>query len=184
METTIKHNSYFIQLKELNTLKKWSNKQSFNIIFDSDIDGDGTDTLRALILNKSNLYFIHIDDSNNVFGGYLPSTIKELNVHIKDSNSFIFSLIRNGKINNQQYVHIHYDIKESNAFVLNSNELFGLYAFGFYCSADIFVDKIGSKESFCNPRWFNYGNNNINALVNENYRSKYVINRIIVLQMY
>ncbi|KAL7721483.1 TLDc domain-containing protein [Entamoeba marina] len=78
----------------MNILKQWSNKNTFNIIFDSRVDGDGwNNVLYNRVLNECNLYFISFDGDNNVYGGYLNTKIdKSTSGYISDRNSFVFSL--------------------------------------------------------------------------------------------
>ncbi|KAL7715535.1 TLDc domain-containing protein [Entamoeba marina] len=140
-EASSSFNNNYLTIEEttiIDCLKKWSGKNSYSILFDSDIDGNGTDnTLPHKILGKNKLYFIHFDENQNVFGGYINSTIDIIQNWIKDPKAFLFSLIRNGKIKNEQY-----PIQKNSmdrAFSLYNN-WYRLYCFG-QGTSDILVEK-------------------------------------------
>ncbi|KAL7722955.1 TLDc domain-containing protein [Entamoeba marina] len=167
----------------MNLLKQWSNKNTFNIIFDSDIDGDGwNNVLYNKVFKKSNLYFISFDGNNNVYGGYLDTKIDKSGdwIWITDKNAFIFSLIRNGKVNNKKYF-----MKQGKdqAIILWNNDPNGyLYQFG----SDIGVYKMGSNYSCCteNNEYCDYEYNNDNKpLTDITLPNKFVVQRIVVIKM-
>ncbi|KAL7718457.1 TLDc domain-containing protein [Entamoeba marina] len=171
------------ELKEINAsleiLYEWSDKHNFNIIFDSEKDGDGREVLANKVRNKKNLYFISFDNENNVFGGYLSEFINKTG-WIKDTSAFVFSLIRNGKIENMKYK--IKDGQDGNSFYLYTNcDL--LYCFGYNDgrSYDVTVLKIGcSGAYFCNPCSYEY-NGKQQPL--RNNTTNYIIKRIVVLEM-
>ncbi|KAL7722332.1 TLDc domain-containing protein [Entamoeba marina] len=141
-------------LNGINVLKKWCQKNELITIFDSDINGDGSkNVLKNIVMNRKNLYFINIDIYNNVFGGYLTSSIKVTSAYTHDENAFIFSLIRDGKINQKKFM-----IKKShakNAFYLEKNRDH-LYTFGGGGKWDFVIFKVGSGRSYCNQHSFEY----------------------------
>ncbi|KAL7714231.1 TLDc domain-containing protein [Entamoeba marina] len=141
----------------LEAMKKWSGFNSFNVIFDSDLHGNGDNTLVPGIFNKSNLYFITYDDKRNVFGGFIKEDISEFQEDYFDDNAFVFSFIRNGKMKN-----VKYDIFR-----------------GFFGAFEVNTSVEGSDCSQCN---FNY-NGELNALVETHQPTTYVVERIIVVQM-
>ncbi|KAL7719445.1 TLDc domain-containing protein [Entamoeba marina] len=168
-----------ISCTSINILKQWSNKTNFNVIFDSDVDGDGSNNvLNKIVMNKSNLYFITLDENNNVFGGYINVKIIELDEFsgfISDDNAFIFSLIKDGKVKNTKY-----SIKSDDfALYLHRNDLNDyLYDFG----DDICVNRIGNSKSYCQCGLYDY------YIENPFIGSSHPINffqtkRIIVIEM-
>ncbi|KAL7721843.1 TLDc domain-containing protein [Entamoeba marina] len=177
-DSTQINNKKFIGFNDpIDLLKKWSNKTTFNVVFDSDINGNGENVLLNLVFNKSNLYFISFDENNNVYGGYIGNEINRYNQDILDENAFVFSLIRNGKVNNRVYS-IHEG--ENRAFWLFSkNSECWLYAF-----ADFVVSKIGVDLSFCVDDNFFYDyKNDITPLTYVTYPKKFIVERVIALQM-
>ncbi|KAL7717254.1 TLDc domain-containing protein [Entamoeba marina] len=173
-DTRIQQDKEIIELiPSFNKLKEWSGKQICSIIFDSDIDGDGTNNvLMNKVMNKKNLYFISFDNENNVFGGYVDITIDTTGLYTTDPNSFTFSLIRNGKMKN-----IKYNIKNDHqlyAFYLRPNDFF--YTFG--GSHDILVYKIGNSNSHCDPYSYEY-NGEKHPFVDNFY---FITKRILVLK--
>ncbi|KAL7722954.1 hypothetical protein QTN25_000540 [Entamoeba marina] len=73
----VNDNEMNIIINSINLLKQWSNQNTYNIIFDSKIDGDGwTDNiLHDRVFNRSNVYFITFDTNNNVFGCFITKKI-------------------------------------------------------------------------------------------------------------
>ncbi|KAL7715465.1 TLDc domain-containing protein [Entamoeba marina] len=166
----------------MNVLKQWSNKNTSNVIFDSDIDGNGNkNVLHDKVLNKSNLYFIHFDSDNNVCGGYISTKIDKSDGWIFDKNSFVFSLIRNGKVNNKRYF-----LKQntSRAFILfNDHPGDQLYQFG----NDIIVWNVGIDRSCCtdnfNYCWYDYKNDKKPLSDTTSPPDRFVVQRIVVVEM-
>ncbi|KAL7717070.1 TLDc domain-containing protein [Entamoeba marina] len=146
-------NKHVNQTVLINVLKEWSNKGTFNIIFDTDENGDGDNlVLHNTVMGKSNLYFIIFDDKQNVFGGYVSKKINRSGfAPIYDNNAFLFSLIRNGKTVNEKYV-----IKQncSNyAFMLCNLPDGRLYTFGKH---DASIKRIGDNQSYCRFDEYDY----------------------------
>ncbi|KAL7717644.1 TLDc domain-containing protein [Entamoeba marina] len=162
----------------IETLKKWSNKAEFMILFDSDLQGDGAETLSKSIINKRDIYFIHFDNNTNVFGGYVSSVITQTTGYVEDSNSFVFSLIRNGVVKKTRYL-IKNDKKGYAFGLVNEKHSSILYSFGKF--DNIFVYRIGRTDSFCDPNSFDYGGD-ANPFVNT-LPDQFTVQRIIILQM-
>ncbi|KAL7718026.1 TLDc domain-containing protein [Entamoeba marina] len=179
MFTLNENNQFKRNIKSIGLLKEWCMLDNYTIIFDSDIYGNGMESLEHILKNKNQLYFIHFDDDDNVFGGYLSSRIDMINIDVKDNTSFLFSLIRNGEIKNKKY-----SIRsscEEHAFCLMLEDNF-LYEFGpgdFF--SDITICKIGCKNSCCDPNSYEY-NDEKNPLT-LSFIYDFTINRILILQM-
>ena len=95
----------------INKLEEWSKLKFNQIVYDSDIDGKSNEIFRNKIINHSHLYFIVIDDKNNVFGYYFPGKIDNIGNDIYDPNIFMFSLNSNGrcdvmKFNNKESIQL------------------------------------------------------------------------------
>ncbi|KAL7719024.1 hypothetical protein QTN25_003408 [Entamoeba marina] len=162
--------------QSMNVLTKWSNKQHNQILFDSDVDGDGgRNVLRQRVLKKDHLYFITFDDKKNVFGGYIDSKIMNTDTYVKDPKSFLFSLINKGEVKNTKY-----DVKResvNNAFkILSSNTHNSLYLF----ANDLMVCKPKNTKSLCDQFCYEY-NGEINPLTES---TNFTTQRIIVLRMF
>ncbi|KAL7718499.1 TLDc domain-containing protein [Entamoeba marina] len=181
--------------KSLRALKHWFCLKTLNIIFDSDIDGDGSgNVLFNKVFGRRNLYFLTFDDNDNIFGGFVREYIDKFNYYLYGDDAFVFSLIKNGHQNNAQY-RIGDEYK-NDAFILRSNvsKTDALYAFGY----EIYVYSIGNPESeiFCEEfgdevsRYtklaygcrfdFNEKQSPIIASTNAN---PFAIQRIIIIQM-
>ena len=50
-------------------------ERSINKLFDSEVDGDDVEYFKFFVKDHNQLYFIVIDDHNNVFGHYHPGYI-------------------------------------------------------------------------------------------------------------
>ncbi|KAL7722474.1 TLDc domain-containing protein [Entamoeba marina] len=173
---TVKHLSHcqLIQ-KEIDVLIQWCELENYKIIFDSDIDGDGKGTLVSSILDKSNLYFIHIDKNDNVYGGYIPTKIHYLTNSCSDT--FVFSLLRNGKVKNERY--FLKDPSETRSFWLSPNNN-ALFFFGCIIRADICTCRIGDK-SHCDVNLFDYKKDK-NPLT-DCFPNSFKLQRILVIEM-
>ncbi|KAL7716104.1 TLDc domain-containing protein [Entamoeba marina] len=160
----------------MNILKEWSNKNTSNIIFDSKVDGNGSNNvLHNRVMNRSNMYFIHFDENNNVYGGYLNTKVNNSYDYsdkyecydIHDKNAFVFSLTRNAQL-----------------FFLHNKRKDGLL---YYFGNDVRVHKVDGKESFCKGAdseyyWYNYGNVN-KPFTDITHPNEFAVQRIVVLQM-
>ncbi|KAL7720783.1 hypothetical protein QTN25_002002 [Entamoeba marina] len=161
----------------IDVLLRWSNKSDSIVLYDSDysIDSSSLSFIHSII-NKSNLYFIVID-KNNVFGGYVNTVIQQTNTSVKDDNTFIFSLIKNGISTNQRY-YKNYD-DTSIGFSLYDDET-DLFSFGSY-AGDIHVCNLNLKESVCCPCSFEY--NGETSPFQLSMGEEFQVERLIVMQM-
>ena len=62
----------------MDVLKEWSGMDSFTVLYDSLRDYKDDKKFKKKIMNHSNLYFIVIDENNNIFGHYHPSEMSEM----------------------------------------------------------------------------------------------------------
>ncbi|KAL7716146.1 TLDc domain-containing protein [Entamoeba marina] len=168
-----------MEVELINFLIDWACCDECEIIFDSDLNGNGDDlTLFKSVWNKRNLCFICIDGNGNVFGGYLTSTIDQDKYWIRDEDAFVFSLMRNGEIKEEHYP-IRINLDGRRAFELYGNRDMGaLYEFG----DDIYVCKVGCYESKCKKARFSYYKEELPFVDNEHPHS-FKVERIIILQM-
>ncbi|KAL7714419.1 TLDc domain-containing protein [Entamoeba marina] len=173
-------NVNFVQ--SINKMKEWSGKQHYNIIFDSKIDGDGSNNvLGDKVMNKKNLYFIHFDNRQNIYGGYVNELIDGYRKDINDPNSFVFSLKRNNQNTLKKYL-IKQD-QHHHAFYLCSNYKV-LYSFGSTNGStcdDITTLKVGDPQSYCKP--YSYEYNGENKPLSDDGKKGLTVERILVIQM-
>ncbi|KAL7719715.1 TLDc domain-containing protein [Entamoeba marina] len=164
----------------LDILKSWSGKSSCNIIFDSDIIGNGKITLPSIVMNKSHLYFIHIDGNNNIFGGYIENRIEYYDTYISDENSFMFSLMKEGKVVNRKY-NIKTNCSGMAFCLMNSRDC--LYIFGaigkFLRCLSIY--RIGHNNPYSRACCYDFNNENFPFFTN--LVDKYPLLRILVIEM-
>ncbi|KAL7718967.1 TLDc domain-containing protein [Entamoeba marina] len=80
------------------TIKKWCNKDTMSLIYDTDIDGEDNTSFQRAITGKPCLYFILIDAKGNVFGGFNRKFVTRIGRRMDDRNHFIFSLNSNNRI--------------------------------------------------------------------------------------
>ena len=169
-------------------LEEWTDKKCEKVIFDSTKDNwsQNSSVFDSKVINKSNLMFVIEDTNRNKFGGYVTSTINQRNNYINDSNSFLFSLKSNGRINGMMKFEVQSNY-EKNAFYLDQKSNTQLFRFG--PNHTILVYKENSKGSSYNCHDNNYynfhgatsaffqnSNNNTNS---QHYTPK----RITVIQM-
>ena len=83
--------------KHIKTLEEWSGQQVNNVLYDSDIDGKGSEIFRDKILNHNHLYFIVIDSNGNMFRYYDYDIINSYfdYKYNYDYNIFIITLYNN-----------------------------------------------------------------------------------------
>ncbi|KAL7718480.1 TLDc domain-containing protein [Entamoeba marina] len=179
--STILNDEDVIFVQSINKMKEWSGKQHYNIIFDSKIDGDGSNNvLSDKVINKKNLYFIHFDNRQNIYGGYVNELIDGYDEDINDPNAFVFSLKRNNQNTLKKY-----SIKQDQhhyAFYINSKQDL-LYNFGSddnICK-DITTSKVGDPGSYCNP--YSYEYNGENKPLSDDTNNEFTVERILVIQM-
>ena len=93
----------------MNVLEEWSGKKYSQVVFDSSVDKFDGKTLKTKVVNKDHLYFIVVDDKNNVFGHYHCSAITE-NEATYDDNIFMFTLNSNGRCSPKKFDSIHTNV--------------------------------------------------------------------------
>ncbi|KAL7721032.1 TLDc domain-containing protein [Entamoeba marina] len=158
-----------------NILKYWSHSNQLSVIFDSDLHGNGYGTLFRAVYNKNNLYFIHFDNNDNIYGGYLFSTINKVNKFIEDPKAFVFSLVKNGDIKKETYLlTTQFKTRAFCLFSENSNHL--LLQFG----CDICAYEINRNLSNCKPLCYDYNGIDTPFVGTKNTFS---LQRLIVVQM-
>ncbi|KAL7714597.1 TLDc domain-containing protein [Entamoeba marina] len=168
----------------LETLKNWCGLNKIKVIFDSDIDGDGSGTLARSIAGLGSLYFITFDDNNNVFGGFLSSMAKleqtEFGLQmpaVTDSNCFLFSLIRDGSTDLRKW-DVNTDGKKR-VFHCNyrNSQSDELYAFGM---GRFLINRIGVDSTLGNLGSCFY---DLNTYETPNFDNNCHVQRILVLKM-
>ncbi|BFU22935.1 predicted protein [Entamoeba histolytica] len=169
---------------QIHQLEEWTNRKVGNILFDSDIDdwNKNTSVFGERIMNKEHIIIIIEDEEENKFGGYVNSKIDKVDEWINDSQSFVFSLDSNGRMEGMK----KFDIKEpGHAFWLCNQSydiLFGFGGDGKYLK-DIVVYKENTKtESYCNQRSFEYKGIR-NSLCGKEFPEHFTPKRIIVIEM-
>ncbi|KAL7714425.1 TLDc domain-containing protein [Entamoeba marina] len=180
--STISNDENVNFVQSINKMKEWSGKQHYNIIFDSKIHGNGSNNvLGDKVMNKKNLYFIHFDNRQNIYGGYVNELIDGYFKFINDPNAFVFSLKRNNQNTLKKY-----SIKQNqhhHAFSLCSNQDL-LYYFGITDDSkctDITTLKIGDPHSYCDP--YSYEYNGENKPLSDGSDNIFTVERILVIQM-
>ncbi|ELP88946.1 hypothetical protein EIN_490550 [Entamoeba invadens IP1] len=89
--------SLMILEKHKETLRSWSEKRSFRVIYDSTIDSFNSTTFNAQVVGLNNVMVLVFDSKENVFGGYtekcIPVCGKDEYKYIEnDQKFFVFSL--------------------------------------------------------------------------------------------
>ena len=105
--------------ENIEILEEWSERQVDNILYDSDRDGKDSQTFRNKIMNHQHLYFIIIDNQNNVFGHYHDSVINKIGSSIFDKKIFLFTLFSNGRCEAKKYkpiIEVSTKISNDNGF--------------------------------------------------------------------
>ena len=144
---------YNLNKEEIEQIEKWTNKKCGEVIYDSNNQNWDTNTVfYDKIWNKKNFVIITEDTDNNKFGGYLTTQVTKSESWHNDSNSFIFSLQSNGRINGMK----QFKIKNSdNAFWLCNRGHWAHFAFGNGC--DYCVHGGNDKSSsYCKQCDYNY----------------------------
>ncbi|BFU19004.1 predicted protein [Entamoeba histolytica] len=172
-------------------IEEWTERKIGNILFDSSKDNwnKNTSVFGERIMNKQHIIIIIEDSDGNKFGGYVNSKIDEVDDDINDSNSFLFSLESNGRMERM----MKFDIKEPrNAFILYNQSHDCLFSFGYgifvfgleiVCGWDIRVYKENYKtESHCKQSSFEYKGIR-NALCGKEHPKRFTPERIIVIKM-
>ncbi|BFU22283.1 predicted protein [Entamoeba histolytica] len=166
-------------MREIQQIEKWTNRKVGNILFDSDIDDwkEGTSVFDQRIKNKEHIIIIIEDSKGNKFGGYVNEEIYIADECIYDSQSFVFSLVSNGRIYEMKKI----DIKEpQHAFWLYNQSHDCLFGFG-YCDIHVFKENNKTK-SYCEQYSFEYEGIR-NVLCGKEYPNRFTPKRIIVIEM-
>ncbi|KAL7721538.1 TLDc domain-containing protein [Entamoeba marina] len=154
-------------------MEEWCGLKFGSILFDSDIMGNGKNTLALAVMNKKHLYFITMDSNGNVYGGYFSSTITETGYNI-DDGAFVFSLTKEHHVVNKKF-----ELKDNIKYVFWLGwDNYYLYEFG----ADVAVCCIGNSDSWCDQDCFIY-NNDSESLWFLQWPNTFSIDRIVVVQM-
>ncbi|BFU18723.1 predicted protein [Entamoeba histolytica] len=166
-------------MEEIHQIEEWTNRKVGNILFDSDIDdwNDNTTVFGERIMNKEHLIIMIEDEEGNKFGGYVNEKIDKVGCFINDSQSFVFSLESNGRLEGMK----KFDINQPEyAFHLYNQSDDCLFSYG---DGDIFVFKENNKTySWCKQNSFEYEGIE-NALCGKELPSRFTPKRIIVIQM-
>ncbi|BFU20440.1 predicted protein [Entamoeba histolytica] len=164
-------------MEEMLQIEEWTNRKVGNILFDSDKDNwnKNTSVFDQRIKNKEHIIIIVEDEEGNKFGGYVNSKIDKVDDdYINDSQSFVFSLESNGRIEGMMKFDI--EIPEY-AFYLYNQSYDSLFSFGL---GDFGVCKENYKtKSFCKQHSFEYEGIE-NALCG---KGGFTPKRIIVIEM-
>ncbi|BFU24580.1 TLD, putative [Entamoeba histolytica] len=165
-------------IEEIRQIEEWTNRKVEDILFDSDIDNwnKNTSVFDQRIMNKEHIIIIIEDEEGNKFGGYVNSKIDKVG-YINDSQSFVFSLESNGRIEGMKKFDIRLPLY---AFCLSNQSDNCLFALGL---GDILVCKENNKtESFCSQHSFDYKRIS-NALCGKQLPERFTPKRIIVIEM-
>ena len=161
--------------QEQQIIENWTKKTIVEPIFNSDIDdwNQHTSSFQNKLMGKSNLLIVIEDMNNNKFGGYLHSQIISMNSYINDSNSFLFSLQSNGRLQGMT----KFEITQSQyAFYMSNQMNHVLFKFG----NDLNVYTANMKSSsYCDQQSFNYHGYNHALCGNQTFTPK----RFVVFQM-
>ncbi|BFU22429.1 predicted protein [Entamoeba histolytica] len=167
--------------KEMIQIEEWTERKVGNILFDSSKDNwnKNTSVFDQRIMNKEHIIIIIEDTKGNKFGGYVNSKIIKYG-YIYDSQSFVFSLESNGRMEGFMKFDI---IQPQNAFCLFNQSHDILFKFGFGYG-DILVYKENNKTySYCKQHSFKYKGIK-NALCGNKWLTNYFTpKRIIVIEM-
>ncbi|ELP85676.1 hypothetical protein EIN_409950 [Entamoeba invadens IP1] len=159
-------------------LKVWSDSTDYTILFDSSTS-DWTlnsDQFAQRVLNKQNLFFVVIDENNNIFGGYKKSVVKSEDDFLKDKGAYLFTMNVYGTVG----IPLKCVLTQSSAkdsFFLGSKRNSILFAFG---KGDLVVYKkdVG-KRGICLQCSFDY----YNAPVVLCGTTRFVPQRVLVVEM-
>ena len=93
-------NSKIINEKEFKMISDWINPNcnfQFNLIYDSERDGDSISTMHKLIDGKGPTLFLIKSDNNYIFGGYAQDNWNSSGNWLNNASNFIFSVTNNKK---------------------------------------------------------------------------------------
>ncbi|BFU24873.1 predicted protein [Entamoeba histolytica] len=165
-------------VEEIQRIEEWTERKVGNILFDSDIDdwNESTSVFGERIMNKEHLIIMIEDEEGNKFGGYVNEKINKVDGYINDSQSFVFSLKSNRRLEGMKKFDI---IQPEYAFYLYNQTSDWLFEFGF-SRLDLAVGKENNKaQSHCKQSSFEY--NKISNALCGGYN--YIPKRIIVIEM-
>ncbi|KAL7715688.1 TLDc domain-containing protein [Entamoeba marina] len=166
----------------LSTLEEWSELKQFNVLFDSDVDGNvSNETFNSKVIGKSNLYYINYDEDGNVFGCFVKDEVWKTNEYINGLGWFMFSLNSNERIKNPK----RWLPKQScdEGFILYEKHV-SYYAIGNSGWNDFCVCKINQKSSWCDnisKAFKGLGNSD---LTGSRFPNLFSVKRIVVIQMH
>ena len=93
-------NSKIINEEEFKMISDWINpncRYEFNLIYNSERDGDSISTMHKLIDGKGPTLFLIKSDNNYIFGGYAFDSWNSNSSWLNNSNDFIFSITNKKK---------------------------------------------------------------------------------------
>ncbi|KAL7718107.1 TLDc domain-containing protein [Entamoeba marina] len=170
-------------------LEDWSGKLLTDVVYDSSTDTKQTNkSFHEWIVNKEeSLYFFVVDEYENIFGGYVETTIKKDNPTntfygtdshpryvVTDPNCYIFSLYRStSQIQPRKFMIKQEHKQDAFSFWENENHLF---EFG----QDIVIFKFKDDRSWCSQAYFNYGEGK-KVLNGTSHEKRFGIKRILVI---
>ncbi|ELP86559.1 hypothetical protein EIN_161830 [Entamoeba invadens IP1] len=174
-----------LSVEEKGILEDFSNKKISYVVFDSDVDdwSVGSRNFFDKVHLNSNLCFVIEDETNCKFGGVMFDKITVDNSWTSSQSAFIFSLLRNGKLNPKKFrirdskgfCYDEWDRPEEGAFVLYSDK--GDMLFGFGGGYDIGVAKKGVDKSKCKSCTFVAGEKDLTN------RPEFRVKRIMVYKL-
>lgn len=91
-------------VKNLPKMEEWSQSVFKSVLYNSEVDDNSPKAFLERVLYHNNLYFIVIDDKNNVFGHYHSANIVEVDSEMVDPNIFMFTLFSNGRKKVERYL--------------------------------------------------------------------------------
>ena len=93
-------NSKIINEEEFKMISDWINpncRYEFNLIYNSERDGDSISTMHKLVDGKGPTLFLIKSDNNYIFGGYAFDSWNSNSSWLNNSNDFIFSITNKKK---------------------------------------------------------------------------------------
>ncbi|KAL7715509.1 TLDc domain-containing protein [Entamoeba marina] len=170
---------------KIEDLKKWCGLQHSSVIFDSAIEctkdiKDFNTLINSRVMNKKNLYFIHVDENDNVFGYFMFRKIQEVDVSIVDPDNFIFLLDTKRKVSVPKQWKCGGNVK-SGICLRKKNAC--LYSFGMF-GDDGFVQiyKPYDKQCWCDHIQYTYYGIKETELTGNN-DEPFLVKRIIIAEM-
>ena len=180
-------NSFSDSFKQL---EQWTRLKILSIVFDSENDdwSVGTCEFTKKIINRSHIVLLIEDYENNLFGAYIDARINGMWLTDKDNsknisrtvdpNSFVFSLIRNGKPSNQKFMTKY----RNQSFILYDENCFRLLYVGddnSHYDIDILRKNSGYKSICCES---SYEYNRIENPLRD-WDKSFTPKRFVVIQM-